>query len=208
MKKGRGKDIALAVFLALAMFGFSARAQAAEMKKAVFAGGCFWSMEEAFEDVKGVTAAVSGFSGGTVKNPTYEQVCQGNTGHREAVQVTYDPAVITYAQLLDIYWHSIDPLDPRGQFCDKGAQYKSAIFYNDAEEMKLAEASRKAVQKELGHEVATAILPAAPFYPADAHHQDYAKRNPFSYGMYRRGCGKDNALRAIWGAKANTMPGF
>lgn len=203
------RSLGLAVFLTVAMLALSSPvAGAAELKKAVFAGGCFWSMEEAFQDVKGVTDVVSGFSGGTVKNPTYEQVCEGNTGHREAVQVTYDPAVISYAGLLDVYWHSIDPLDPTGQFCDKGDQYKSAIFYGDDDEKKLAQASLEAVQKELGKEVATVLLPASAFYAAEEHHQDYARRNPFSYGMYRHACGKDDALRAIWGAKANTMPGY
>jgi peptide-methionine (S)-S-oxide reductase len=204
----KGKSVALAVFLTLALLSVAAAAQAADLKKAVFAGGCFWSMEEAFDGVKGVAEAVSGYAGGTVPNPTYEQVSTGATGHREAVQVTYDPAVISYAALLDIYWHSIDPLDPRGQFCDKGDEYRSAVFYGDDAEKKEAEASLAAVQKELGKPVATNLLSASAFYPAEDYHQNYARNNPFSYGMYRHGCGKDNALRAIWGARANTMKGF
>ncbi len=177
-------------------------------KTAVFAGGCFWSMESAFDDVKGVVATKAGFSGGTVKDPSYEQVSMGNTGHREAVQVTYDPSVISYAGLLDVYWHSIDPTDDRGQFCDKGSEYRSAVFYGSDEEKKLVESSKEKVAKELGKPVATDVISAMPFYPAEDYHQQYHKKNPVAYGMYRRGCGRDNSLRDIWGDKANTMAGF
>lgn len=193
--------------LALCMWVGTAHS-ADNTKTAVFAGGCFWSMESAFDDVKGVVRTEAGFSGGTVKNPSYEQVSQGDTGHREAVQVTYDPSIISYDALLDVYWHSIDPTDERGQFCDKGSEYRSAVFYSSDAEKKSDEASKAAVAKELGKDVATDVLAAAPFYPAEDYHQQYHKKNPTAYGMYRRGCGRDNSLRGIWGEKANTMPGF
>ena len=201
------KRLATMVLLALCLWVGPAYSDAG-YKTAVFAGGCFWSMESAFDDVKGVVKTEAGFSGGTVKNPTYEQVSQGDTGHREAVQVTYDPAVITYDGLLDVYWHSIDPTDERGQFCDKGAEYRSAVFYGSDGEKKAAEASKAAVAQDLGKDVATDILAAAPFYPAEDYHQQYHKKNPTAYGMYRRGCGRDNSLRNLWGDKARTMPGF
>ncbi|TAL35301.1 MAG: peptide-methionine (S)-S-oxide reductase [Alphaproteobacteria bacterium] len=203
----RGGEI---FFALLIVFGISHTALAADTayKTAVFAGGCFWSMESAFDDVKGVVKTEAGFAGGTLKNPSYEQVSHGDTGHREAVQVTYDPAVISYDGLLDVYWHSIDPTDARGQFCDKGEEYKSAVFYGSDDEKKLAEDSKQKVAKELDKGVATDILAAAPFYPAEDYHQAYHKKNPEAYGMYRRGCGRDNSLRFIWGDKAKTMPGF
>lgn len=194
--------------LALCLLAGPAHSADNAYKTAVFAGGCFWSMESAFDDVKGVVKTEAGFAGGTVRNPSYEQVSRGDTGHREAVQVTYDPAVISYDGLLDVYWHSIDPTDARGQFCDKGEEYKSAVFYGSDDEKKQAEASKEGVAKDLGKDVATDIIAAAPFYPAEDYHQTYHKKNPEAYGMYRRGCGRDNSLRSIWGDKAKTMPGF
>jgi peptide-methionine (S)-S-oxide reductase len=194
--------------LALCLWGDSAYSAESTYKTAVFAGGCFWSMESAFDDVKGVVKTVSGFSGGTVANPSYNQVSHGDTGHREAVQVTYDPAVVSYEGLLDIYWHSIDPTDTRGQFCDKGEEYKSAVFYGSEAEKKLAEVSKEKVAADLGKTVATDIMAGAPFYPAEEYHQDYHHKNAVHYGMYRRGCGRDNSLRAVWGDKARTMAGF
>jgi peptide-methionine (S)-S-oxide reductase len=193
--------------LALCLWVGNAHA-ADNYKTAVFAGGCFWSMETAFDDVKGVVSTKTGFSGGKVENPSYERVSMGDTGHREAVQVTYDPSVISYAGLLDIYWHSIDPTDDRGQFCDHGSEYRSAVFYGSDDEKKLVDSSKDKVAKELGKPVATDVIAAMPFYPAEEYHQQYHKKNPVAYGAYRSGCGRDNSLRAIWGTKANTMPGF
>lgn len=200
------KTLAIAL-LALCLWVGPAHS-ADSLKTAVFAGGCFWSMETAFDDVKGVVKTEAGFAGGSLKNPSYEEVSTGTTGHREAVQVTYDPSQITYAGLLDVYWHSIDPTDTRGQFCDKGDEYRSAVFYGSDDEKKLAENAKEQVAKDLKADVATDILPAAPFYPAEEYHQQYHKKNPVAYGMYRRGCGRDNSLRGIWGDKARTMPGF
>lgn len=190
----------LAIALTLGFLSMPASAQyaATGLKTAIFAGGCFWSMEKAFEHQDGVAKVVSGFTGGTVENPSYQQVSTGTTGHREAVRVEYDPTKITYDKLLDIYWHSIDPTDPNGQFCDKGYEYTSAIFTADASETKLAQVSKTGVAQALGAEVATEILPAASFYPAEAFHQDYAENNPLKYQLYRTGCGRDAALKKVW----------
>jgi peptide-methionine (S)-S-oxide reductase len=197
----------IACLLALCLWAGTAQS-ADNYKTAVFAGGCFWSMESAFDDVNGVVKTTAGFSGGKVENPSYEQVSQGDTGHREAVQVTYDPKVISYAQLLDVYWHSIDPTDTRGQFCDKGDEYRSAVFYGSDDEKKLAEQTKEQVGKDLGKPVATDLISSMPFYPAEDYHQAYHKKNPVAYGMYRHGCGRDNSLRELWGDKARTMKGF
>lgn len=191
--------IALVLGLAAAMAGGTA--MAAE-QTAVFAGGCFWSVEAHLESIPGVVSAVSGFTGGKTQNPTYPQVIGGGTGHMEAVQVTYDPQRVTYEDLLNAYWHSIDPTDPNGQFCDKGPQYRTALFPSSPAENAAVEASRDAVQKELRQAVATQILPALPFYAAEDYHQDFAKKNPVRYEAYRVGCGSDRTLRAVWGERA------
>ena len=180
-------------------------ATAQERKVALFAGGCFWSMERAFQETPGVMAVVSGYSGGTVANPSYEQVGTGTTGHRETVRVEYDPARISYAQLLDVYWHHIDPTDDRGQFCDKGSEYRSAIFVADDAERKAAEASKAALQASprfKGTTIATEILPAGPFFPAEEYHQDFYLKNPGRYNEYRVGCRRDERMKQIWGAEA------
>jgi peptide-methionine (S)-S-oxide reductase len=187
--------------LVLAALLAAAPALAAE-KIATFAGGCFWCTESDFEKLPGVSSAVSGYTGGSRPNPTYEQTSSGNTGHAEAVEVHYDPAKVTYAQLLDWYWHNIDPTVKDRQFCDEGDQYRSAIFVHDAEERKLAEASKDAVAKKLGVPVHTQIVDAGPFYVAEEYHQDYYKKNPLRYAYYRRGCGRDARLKQIWGDSA------
>ena len=171
--------------------------------KAVFAGGCFWCMESDFEKLEGVSDVVSGFTGGTVKNPTY----QGNhKGHYEAVEVTYDPNKVSYKQLLDHYWVNIDPFDARGQFCDKGFSYLSAIFVGNKKEKKLAEKSRQAVVKQFPKQkVITPILDATTFYPIkgkESYHQNYYKTNSVRYKYYRWSCGRDQRLKDIWGDKA------
>lgn len=166
---------------------------------AVFAGGCFWSTEHNFEAMPGVVSAVSGFAGGRVANPTYEQVIAGGTGHLEAVEVTFDPARITYRQLVDRFWRTIDPTDARGQFCDRGASYGTAVFASAAQKP-AAEASRRAAVAVIGaNRFVTPVRDAARFWPAEAYHQDFARRNPVRYGGYSRFCGREARLRAVWG---------
>jgi len=188
------------VILAFLMLLVSAPALAAE-KTALFAGGCFWCMESDFEDAKGVSKVVSGYAGGSLENPTYEMVSAGNTGHFETVEVTYDPAVISYEQLLQIYWQNVDPFDDQGQFCDKGSQYLAAIFYGGAAEEAAAKASLAAVEKKFGKPVATLLKPAARFWPAEDYHQDYHANNAMHYKLYRSGCGRDDRLEKVWGGK-------
>lgn len=171
--------------------------------KAVLAGGCFWCMESDFEKLQGVTDVVSGFTGGQLENPTYN----GNhQGHYEAVEITYDANKISYQALLDYYWVNIDPFDARGQFCDKGSSYLSAIFVASEEEKKIAEQSKAAIAAQFPDKtIATPILPAAVFYPIkgdESYHQDYAKNNPLRYKAYRWSCGRDKRLKQIWGDKA------
>ncbi len=166
---------------------------------ATFAGGCFWCMVHPFDQLPGVISVTSGYTGGHKKNPTYEEVSAGGTGHVESVQVIYDPKKIGYDKLLDVYWHNIDPLDAGGQFCDRGDQYKSVIFYHGAEQQRLAEQSKAAIEKHLGKPVVTAIRPASVFYAAEEYHQDYYKKNPIRYKFYRYTCGRDQRLEQLWG---------
>lgn len=166
---------------------------------AIFAGGCFWCMEPPFDAVPGVIATISGYTGGRTQNPIYNEVSSGRTGHKEAVKVVYDPARVTYEQLLAIFWRNIDPHDARGQFCDKGDQYTSAIFVATPEQRQAAEASLKAVSARLKQRVVTEILPAATFYPAEDYHQNYYRKNPAKYKYYRFACGRDRRLEEVWG---------
>lgn len=169
---------------------------------ATFAGGCFWTMEHAFDEVPGVISAISGFSGGTVKNPAYMQVVEGNTGHLEAVQVIYDSTKVTYETLLWTFWHNIDPFQADGQACDTGPNYHTAVFVSGAGQRRAASASRQQIIDRFKRDVATQVLTAGPFYAAEEYHQDYATKNPASYGRYRSGCGRDRRLAAIWGSEA------
>ena len=180
----------------------------AENATAVFAGGCFWCLETAFEGVPGVSAAVSGYCGGKVDNPSYEQVSSGRTGHAESVQVSFDPAQISYEKLLDIFWHNIDPLTPDAQFCDHGTQYRSAIFYANEAQKSAALASRAAIEKSgrLHGAIVTQIVTAGPFYAAEDYHQDFYKKNPLRYKLYRSGCGRDARLKELWGKDAGSHP--
>ncbi|SRR5258705_6195580 len=173
---------------------------------ATFAGGCFWCMETAYEGIPGVISVTSGFSGGNEKNPTYEQVSAGLTGHMESVQVAYDPKRITYRKLLEIYWHNIDPTQGDGQFCDHGKQYRSAIFYRSGEERRLALESEGIAKTEIlvKKPFVTQILTFKAFYPAEEYHQDYYKKNPANYHAYREGCGRDRRLRDLWGKAPHT----
>lgn len=172
-------------------------------KTAVFAGGCFWCTESDFEKVDGVIEAISGYTGGDERNPTYERVSSGKTGHIESVKVIYDPAVISYEGLLEVFWRHIDPTDPSGQFVDKGPQYRSAIFYADDEEKRLAESTKKKIASSgrFDKPIATEIIPLGPFYPAEEYHQNYHKKNPIRYKWYRSGSGRDRFLKKIWTGK-------
>ena len=172
-----------------------------EGAKATFAGGCFWCMEEAFEKVDGVASVLSGYAGGTKANPTYKEVSAGRTGHTEVIEVAYDPGIVTYGELLKVFWRNIDPTDGSGQFCDKGSQYRSAIFYHDEEQKELIEESLRSLNetKPFDEPVATEIVPAAMFYLAEDYHQDYYKKNPVRYRYYKYGCGRARRLKALWG---------
>jgi peptide-methionine (S)-S-oxide reductase len=173
----------------------SGHAAAEQTKTAIFAGGCFWCVEDVFDAVPGVTETVSGYAGGTKPNPTYGD----HEGYLEAVRVTYDPSKVTYQKLLDTYWHNIDPFDTEGQFCDKGHAYRSAIFTGDDEEAKLAEAEKKEVAARFKKDVATEIKPATTFTPAEGYHQNYHNVNAVSYKFYKWNCGRAQRLEEIWG---------
>lgn len=172
---------------------------------ATFAGGCFWCVESDFDNVPGVVRTISGYTGGALKDPTYEQISAGGTQHREAVQIFYDPKTITYAMLLEIFWRSVDPTDDGGQFCDRGESYKTAIFANSPEQKRLAENSKRSLQRSgvLGRSIVTPVEVAGPFYPAEDYHQDYYRKNPMRYRLYRYGCGRDARVQAIWGEDAH-----
>ncbi len=172
-----------------------------ETAYATFAGGCFWCIEADFEKLEGVLSVVSGYTGGTTANPTYKQVSSGATGHAEAVRVVYDPQVISYRELLDFFWRHIDPTVSDRQFCDVGAQYRSGIFYHDDLQREAAEASRKELEKTkpFPDPIVTEITAASAFYPAEAYHQDYYKKNTLRYSYYRRACGRDSRLAELWG---------
>jgi peptide-methionine (S)-S-oxide reductase len=174
----------------------------AGLQTATFAGGCFWCMVHPFEVIDGVVSTISGYTGGSVANPTYEQVSAGGTGHKECVEVVFDPKKVSYQTLLDVYWRNIDPFDDKGQFCDKGNQYRSSIFVADDEQKALAEASKRKLEERFGRPIATEILPAGPFYRAEEYHQDYYKKNPLHYRFYRFSCGRDARLRQVWGDEA------
>ncbi|WP_299943783.1 peptide-methionine (S)-S-oxide reductase MsrA [uncultured Microbulbifer sp.] len=187
-----------ALFMLLAATLGSAQ-ESSNIRTAVFAGGCFWCMEPPYDKVNGVLETTSGYSGGHVKNPTYEQVSAGGTGHAEVIQIKYDANKVSYSDLLTIFWHNIDPFDAGGQFCDRGGQYRSEIFYSNEQERELAEASKKKVEAELGKTVVTQIKPASTFYPAEGYHQNYYQRNPLRYKYYRFRCGRDQRLEEVWG---------
>ena len=171
---------------------------------ATFAGGCFWCMEPPFEKLLGVVSVTSGYTGGQKTQPTYEEVSAGSTGHAESVDIVFDPALITYERLLDVFWHQVDPTTPDAQFCDHGTQYRSAIFFHDDAQRLAAEASRDALAKSgrFTQPLVTQIVAATRFWPAEEYHQDYYKKNPLRYRYYRAGCGRDRVLEKIWGASA------
>ena len=169
--------------------------------KAYFAGGCFWCMEEAFEKVEGVLSATSGYMGGTVANPSYEEVSAGRTGHAESVEVVYDPARVSYQKLLDAFWHNVDPITPHAQFCDHGSQYRSAIFFQTDEEKGASDTSKQAIKqsKRFKEPIVTQIVMASQFYPAEEYHQDFYKKNPVRYKFYKYNCGRTKRLEELWG---------
>jgi peptide-methionine (S)-S-oxide reductase len=170
---------------------------------AIFAGGCFWCMEKPFDQMDGVISTTSGYTGGRLLNPTYEQVGRGGTGHIEAVKVVYDPTRVTYAQLLDTYWRQVDPFDPDGQFCDQGETYSPAIFVSGPDQQSAAEASKaKIVARFAGQDIGVKIIAVTTFWDAEGYHQDYYIKNPVRYAYYRNGCGRDARLKAVWGASA------
>lgn len=168
-------------------------------ERAIFAGGCFWCLNAAFDGLQGVKFVISGYTGGIIVNPTYSQVCEGNTGHVEAVEVVFDSAIISYRDLLWQFWLNIDPMDATGQFSDKGPQYLTAIFYTNNEQKTLAEYSKEVVEKFLKLPLVVKILPSQPFYPAETYHQGYHKKNPLRYEMYKHGSGRLKRLDKIWG---------
>ena len=180
----------------------AAMAENGDLAKATFAGGCFWCMEAPFDEIEGVVSTTSGYTAGRVEDPTYEQVSSGGTGHAEAVQIVYDPEAVSYEELLHVFWRNVDPTDAGGQFCDRGSQYRTGIWFHDEEQKRLAEASKKEVARQLGQEVVTEIEPAVPFYPAEDYHQDFYDKSPVRYKVYRTGCGRDRRLEALWGDEA------
>jgi peptide-methionine (S)-S-oxide reductase len=177
---------------------------AINLEKATFAGGCFWCMEHPFDEIPGVVSVTSGYTGGQKKNPTYEEVSAGGTGHAESVQVVYDPARVTYEKLLNVFWHNIDPTSKDRQFCDSGRQYRSAIFYHNEEQHRLAMQSKSILEKNktFKEPVVTGIVQATEFYPAEDYHQHYYKNNPIRYKYYRFRCGRDQRLKELWGTAA------
>lgn len=177
---------------------------APNLEKATFAGGCFWCMEHPFDELLGVVSVTSGYTGGQKKNPTYEEVSAGGTGHAESVEVIYDPARISYEKLLNVFWHNIDPTAKDRQFCDSGHQYRSAIFYHNEEQHRLALQSKELLEKNktFKEPVVTEIVQATEFYPAEDYHQHYYKKNPIRYKFYRTTCGRDRRLKELWGDAA------
>ncbi|MGB7293273.1 MAG: peptide-methionine (S)-S-oxide reductase MsrA [Thermodesulfobacteriota bacterium] len=177
-----------------------------KLEKATFAGGCFWCMEPPFEKLEGVSEVISGYTGGHKANPTYEEVSSGGTGHLESIQVIYDPTKVTYSEILDVFWKQIDPTDPNGQFVDRGSQYRSAIFYHNDEQKRLAERSKEALDESGKYDkpIVTEIVKASEFYRAEDYHQDFYKKNPVRYKSYRQFSGRDNYIKKIWGEKMET----
>jgi peptide methionine sulfoxide reductase msrA/msrB len=196
-----GKLIIESLFILPLMVTQVNAGSAPHLEKATFAGGCFWCMVPPFEKLDGVSEVISGYTGGHKVNPTYEEVSSGTTGHMEAVEVTYDPTRVTYEKLLDVFWRQINPTDAGGQFVDRGSSYKSAIFYNNEEQKKLAEKSKKELEQSgrFDKPIVTEIRPAGPFYRAEEYHQDYWKKNPIRYKFYRYNSGRDQYLAKIWG---------
>jgi len=192
---------ALLALLVALVASTSTLAQTPAYPKATFAGGCFWCVESDFDKIDGVISTTSGYTGGQTINPSYHEVSAGGTGHAESIEVAYDPSKTSYAKLLDVFWHNVDPLTPDAQFCDHGCQYRSAIFFHDDVQRRAAEASRDALAKsgKFDGPIVTEIVPASTFWPAEEYHQDHWKKNPVRYRYYRWGCGRDAFLDKVWG---------
>lgn len=199
------RSLLVALVAALATVSLGASAQSNKpvpgTEIATFAGGCFWCMEPPYDELPGVISTTSGYIGGHKKNPTYEEVTAGRTGHTEAVQVVYDPKKVSYQKLVEVFWRNIDPTTPNAQFCDHGSQYRSGIFFHNEEQKRIAQASRDELQrtKPFKEPIVTEITPASVFYPAEDYHQDYYKKNPLRYKFYRTNCGRDSRLEQVWG---------
>jgi peptide-methionine (S)-S-oxide reductase len=193
---------AVALLAAATAFAQAPKAPSPATAVATFAGGCFWCMEPPYDKLPGVVSTTSGYMGGSVKNPTYEQVSSGGTGHAEVVQVVYDPAKVTYEKLLDVFWHNVDPTVKDRQFCDVGSQYRTAIFVHTDEQRRAAEASKAALEKTKPFKdpIVTPVVASGEFWPAEDYHQDYYVKNPVRYTYYRTGCGRDARLKALWGS--------
>jgi peptide-methionine (S)-S-oxide reductase len=187
------------LFLTGCLIMISAPVSAAKTETAIFAGGCFWCMHAAFEGLDGVTKVTSGYTGGDLANPTYDQVSTGETGHIEAIEATYDPDKVSYDKLLERFWDNVDPTDPKGQFCDKGSQYAAGIFYTTPEQQTAAQQSITKVEEKLKQKVATFLRPAKTFYEAEDYHQSYYKKNTLRYELYKNGCGRAKTLEKVWG---------
>ena len=174
-----------------------------KFEKAIFAGGCFWCMVHPFDELPGIEKVVSGYTGGNIPNPTYEQVGRGDTGHTEAVEITYDPSIITYKELVEIYWRQTDPTDAGGQFADRGPSYRPVIFYGNEKQKEIAEQSKKELQEreKFDEPIVTQIEPAKPFYPAEEEHQDYYKKHPVHYNLYSHGSGRKGFLKTNWNSQ-------
>jgi len=197
--KIRGWIVVLLLMMAIPAVSAQEKKPAAPLAKATFAGGCFWCMQPPFDGVNGVVSTTVGYTGGRKANPTYREVSAGGTGHAESVEVLFDPARIGYDRLLAIFWQNVDPLAKDRQFCDAGDQYRTAIFYHDESQRRLAQQSKERLEKERGWRIATEIVPAGQFYPAEEYHQQYARKNPIRYKFYRSNCGRDERLRELWG---------
>ncbi len=201
-----GLGVAVAVAFAVNGHAQTAKPPAqSATAKATFAGGCFWCMEPPYDKLPGVISTTSGYMGGKTKNPTYESISSGMTGHAEVVQIEYDPSKVSYATLVETFWRNVDPTQRDGQFCDHGSQYRTAIFYHNDEQKRVAEASRAALQKNkpFKGDIVTELAPAPEFYRAEEYHQDFYKKNPTRYKLYRTGCGRDARLQALWGKSAD-----
>jgi peptide-methionine (S)-S-oxide reductase len=195
--------LAIVVLVCLYVLGYWALpVHAQSLSKATFAGGCFWCMEKPFDELPGVVSTTSGYTGGQRPNPTYQQVSSGTTGHAESMQVVYDPARVSYEKLLDVFWHNVDPLDTGGQFCDRGSQYRSGIFYQDKAQEKLASQSKAKISAGLEQPVVTEVVEASEFYPAEDYHQNYYQTHAAKYKFYRFACGRDRRLTEVWGDKS------
>ena len=204
MRKQAGLSVLSIAILFIGTLSVQAISQAAAnatQGKAYFAGGCFWCMEEVFENVEGVLSVTSGYMGGAVARPSYEEVSAGRTGHAESVEVVYDPAKVSYQKLLDAFWMNVDPITPNAQFCDHGSQYRAAIFFQTDEEKRTSEISKRAIEQSsrFNDQIVTQIVMASQFYPAEEYHQDFYKKNPIRYKFYKYNCGRAQRLETLWG---------